>query len=80
MKEDRDNLVKAKEALELAEPGFVTTSSDDRLVIVVEELKDLKEVWSELSKIWDSIDELRDKPWLSVQPRKVSLCILYSAV
>ena len=71
LKEDRDNLIKAKEALELADPGFVTSSSDDRLAVVVEELQDLKGVWSELSKIWESVDELRDKPWLSVQPRKV---------
>ncbi len=71
LKEDRDNLIKAKDALELAEPGFVTASNDDRLVVVVEELHDLKEVWSQLGKIWDTIDELRDKPWLSVQPRKV---------
>ena len=73
LKEDRDNLIKAKEALELAEPGLISASSDDRLAVVVEELQDLKGVWSELSKIWESVDELRDKPWLSVQPRKVCL-------
>ena len=28
-------------------------------------------MWSELSKIWERIDELKDVPWLSVQPRKV---------
>jgi dynein heavy chain 1, cytosolic len=28
-------------------------------------------VWSELSRIWNQIDELREKPWLSVQPRKL---------
>ena len=39
----------------------------------LEELQDLKGVWSELSKIWDQIDELKEKPWLSVQPRKVGL-------
>lgn len=36
-----------------------------------EELQDLKGVWAELSKIWEQIDELKEKPWLSVQPRKV---------
>lgn len=39
--------------------------------VAVEELQDLKGVWGELSKIWEQIDELKDKPWLSVQPRKV---------
>ncbi|XP_011404630.2 PREDICTED: cytoplasmic dynein 1 heavy chain 1-like [Amphimedon queenslandica] len=70
LKEERDNIIKAKEALELAEPGLVV-SSDDRLAVVVEELQDLKGVWVELGKIWEQIDELRDKPWLSVQPRKI---------
>ena len=42
VKEDRDNMIKAKEALEHAEPGFVTASTDDRLAVVVEELQDLK--------------------------------------
>ena len=42
VKEDLDNMIKAKEALELAEPGFVTASTDDQLAIVVEELQDLK--------------------------------------
>lgn len=28
-------------------------------------------VWSELSRIWVQIDEIREKPWLSVQPRKL---------
>ena len=28
-------------------------------------------MWSELSKIWEKIDELREKPWLSVAPRKI---------
>ena len=38
---------------------------------MLEELQDLKGVWVELGKIWEQIDELREKPWLSVQPRKV---------
>lgn len=36
-----------------------------------EEMQDLREVWSELSRIWKQIDETREKPWLSVQPRKL---------
>jgi len=39
--------------------------------VVFEELQDLRGVWSELSRIWAQIDELREKPWLSIQPRKL---------
>lgn len=41
------------------------------MVVVFEELQDLRGVWSELNKIWGQIDEIREKPWLSVQPRKL---------
>lgn len=44
-----------------------------------EELQDLKGVWAELSKIWEQIDELKEKPWLSVQPRKVGNMIQFNA-
>ncbi|XP_050295050.1 dynein heavy chain, cytoplasmic isoform X2 [Anthonomus grandis grandis] len=70
LKEERDNVAKAKEALELQEPGGANTS-EDRMHVVYEELQDLRGVWSELSKIWQQIDEIREKPWLSVQPRKL---------
>jgi dynein heavy chain 1 len=70
IKEDRDNVIKAKEALELAEPGLVS-GSDERVVVALEELIDLKGVWSELSKVWEKIEEMREKPWLSVAPRKI---------
>ena len=70
LKEDRDNLIKAKEALELADPGLVS-GGDDRVVVALEELQDLKGVWVELSKVWEKIEELRERPWLSVAPRKI---------
>jgi dynein heavy chain 1 len=72
LKEERDNVTKAKEALELLEPGIISVN-EDRMQVVFEELQDLKGVWSELSKIWSQIDETREKPWLSVQPRKLRL-------
>ena len=46
-------------------------ASDERVQVGLEELQDLKGVWSELAKIWEKVDELKEKPWLSVQPRKV---------
>jgi dynein heavy chain 1 len=41
------------------------------MVVGWEELQDLKGVWNELNRIWEQIDEMKDKPWLSVQPRKL---------
>lgn len=70
LKEERDNVAKAKEALELQESAIPNNSSE-RMNVVLEELQDLRGVWSELSKIWTQIDETREKPWLSVQPRKL---------
>ncbi len=69
LKDERDNVAKAKEALELQEASSVVT--DDKMGVSFEELQDLKGVWSELSKIWDQIDEMKELPWLSVQPRKL---------
>ncbi|KAG8185039.1 hypothetical protein JTE90_017062 [Oedothorax gibbosus] len=70
LKEDRDNVMRAKEALELQEPGLLS-ATDERLQVGLEELQDLKGVWSELAKIWDQIDQMKEQPWLSVQPRKL---------
>ena len=39
--------------------------------MALEELQDLKGVWFELSKIWEKIEDLKEKPWLSVAPRKI---------
>ncbi|KAL1138869.1 hypothetical protein AAG570_008931 [Ranatra chinensis] len=69
LKEERDNVAKAKEALELQYSG--NTSSEERVTVVFEEMQDLREVWSELSRIWQKIDETRERPWLSIQPRKL---------
>ena len=70
LKDERDNLAKAKEALELQE-GSGNVITDDKMIVGWEELQDLKGVWSELSKIWEQIDVMKDIPWLSVQPRKL---------
>ncbi|CAG2102482.1 unnamed protein product, partial [Medioppia subpectinata] len=72
LREDRDNVLRAKEALELLEPGLAPVSaSDEKLQVALEELQDLKEVWTELSKVWEQMDLLKELPWLSVQPRKL---------
>ena len=54
---------------ELQEAG-PSSASEDRMVVGWEELQDLKGVWSELLRIWKQVDEMKDKPWLSVRPRK----------
>jgi len=49
----------------------IGSETEDRFGIALEELQDLKGVWSELSRIWGQIDEVKETPWLSVQPRKI---------
>ncbi|MCJ1472503.1 hypothetical protein MMC13_001151 [Lambiella insularis] len=56
---------KAKEALDL--PG----SPDNSLTSVLEEIQDFTSVWAALSTVWQSINDLRDTLWATVQPRKV---------
>ncbi len=69
LQEERDNMAKAKDALELRDAS--SSGSDQRIVVSIEEMTDLKGVWSELAKVWSQIDEQREKQWLTVQPRKV---------
>ncbi|KAK3805063.1 MAG: dynein heavy chain [Linnemannia elongata] len=65
VKEEFDMVCRAKEALDL------DLSTDDRLEPVLEELRDLKSVWSSLAKIWQSIFEIKDTLWSTVVPRKI---------
>lgn len=65
LKDEYDRLCRAKEALDLEH------TRDDRLDPVIEEIRDLKAVWTALSGIWAQIAELRETPWSSVTPRKL---------
>ncbi|KAI7869607.1 dynein heavy chain [Mucor mucedo] len=65
LKEEYDMVCRAKEALDLEQ------TSEDRLDPVLEELRDLKSVWTSLARVWQSVYEIRDTPWSSVVPRKV---------
>ena len=58
--EERLNLSKAKELLELQEPGTYN-KYDEKLRIANEELTELKSVWQEMKVLNDKIDELREK-------------------
>jgi dynein heavy chain 1 len=68
-KEERDNMMKAKDALELKDN--LANPNDIRITVSIEEMQDLKGVWTELSKVWSQIDEQKEKQWLTVQPRKL---------
>ena len=70
LKEERDNLGKAKDALELADPAHPSPHAE-KLSVALEELADLKGVWEALQPVYGELDELKEKPWLSVQPRKL---------
>ncbi|VEL26588.1 unnamed protein product [Protopolystoma xenopodis] len=68
--EERENIQRAKEALELTEFGVLPTS-EERVQVAFEELQDLKSVWLELSRIWNQLDQLKETPWQTVQPRRL---------
>ncbi|GAA5943977.1 hypothetical protein JCM3775_004729 [Rhodotorula graminis] len=65
LKEQHDMLRRAKESLDL-EP-----TRDGRLEPVVDEIRDLKAVWTALSGVWAQVADLRDTLWSSVQARKL---------
>ena len=56
---------KAKEALDLP------PSKEQGLKALLDEVHDFQSVWSALSTIWSGLNDLRDMPWSSVQPRKL---------
>lgn len=65
LKDQVDLVSKAKDALDM-EPTKNTS-----LLPVVDEIRDLKAVWTSLSGIWSHINEIRDMNWSTLQPRKV---------
>lgn len=65
VQEEYDLVCRAKEALDLE------LVRHTRLEPVIEELRDLKAVWTALSGIWNQVGELRDQSWATIQPRKL---------
>ena len=45
--------------------------NEEKLAVAMEELHDLRSAWAELTKIWEQIYELKEKPWISIVPRKI---------
>lgn len=67
--EEASMVSRAKEALDLP------PSPESFLASILEEVHDFKSVWSALSTIWKSLNDLRDTLWNSVQPRKLRSAI-----
>ncbi|KAK0424238.1 hypothetical protein QR680_008567 [Steinernema hermaphroditum] len=70
LKEDRENMIKAKNALDITETIEVSQNVN-KLNVAVEELEDLKSVWQALVPLYDSMEKFKEMTWLSVQPRKL---------
>lgn len=74
LKEDRSNVARAKDALELVDQNANLEQFrilSEKLEVALEELQDLKGVWSKLSTIWGQIELLRSMRWNVVQPREL---------
>jgi dynein heavy chain 1 len=65
LKDEYESLCAAKLAMDMP------VRRDVRLEERLEELLDLKASWSELSRIWTHINDLKQMPWSTVVPRKV---------
>ncbi|KAI5805001.1 dynein heavy chain, N-terminal region 1-domain-containing protein [Geopyxis carbonaria] len=65
LKSESEMVAKAKEALDIA------AGPDNVLTGILEEVQDFKSVWSALSTIWKSLNDLRDTLWSSVITRKI---------
>ena len=65
LKAESEMVSKAKEALDIA------AGPDNFLAGILEEVQDFKSVWSALSTIWKSLNDLRDTLWSSVITRKI---------
>ncbi|KAI8619674.1 dynein heavy chain [Chytriomyces sp. MP71] len=67
--EENETLNKAKESLDLE------LFADNRLAPVMEELKDLKSVWSSLSTIWIAYGDIKEASWATIAPKKIKQSI-----
>lgn len=65
LKTDQDLILRANDALE------IDLSANNSVAAALQELQDFKSVWSALSSVWLSLNDLRETPWISVVARKV---------
>lgn len=66
---ERENMLQAKNVFDMIDTHSVGKVS--KLDVAMEELNDLRGAWQTLIPIYDEINELREKPWIMVQPRKL---------
>ncbi|KAF2742258.1 cytoplasmic dynein-like protein 1 heavy chain 1 [Sporormia fimetaria CBS 119925] len=65
LRTESENIAKAKDALGLS------SSPDNGLDLVLEEVQEYKGVWSSLTTVWTAIDELKITPWDNVKAREI---------
>ncbi|KAF2838922.1 hypothetical protein M501DRAFT_1004768 [Patellaria atrata CBS 101060] len=65
LRDEASEVSKAKEALDLP------ASAENILSSLLEEVQDFKSVWAALATVWNSVNELRESLWTTIQPRKL---------
>lgn len=65
LNKDAELLAKAKEALDLP------LSNIAELDVLLVEIHDFQSVWAGLATVWNALDDLRETPWTTTQPRKI---------
>ncbi|KAJ6231571.1 dynein heavy chain [Anaeramoeba flamelloides] len=76
LKNDFEKLSKAREALNMFPSKQINFEN------ILDELDSLKQVWNELTGIWENLEKLKETPWTAVIPQqvRVSLDEQYSAL
>lgn len=67
LQEEVSRVAAAKKALDLSS----STSQEEKLAPIAQELTDLKNVWNELANTWKEIEAMKETPWSAVMPKKV---------
>ncbi|CAG8537602.1 36677_t:CDS:10 [Gigaspora margarita] len=67
LKDEYYTMYQAKEILK------INLTIEDHLGSILEEIRDLKFVWNSLSKIWQSINALKEIPWSLVMSQEIRL-------
>ncbi|CAF0789670.1 unnamed protein product [Didymodactylos carnosus] len=68
--EQRIALNKAKQSVKLEDVGFID-HYENRLRVGLQELNDVRNVWKSLESVCNHLEELKDTPWITVQPKKL---------
>ena len=76
VREERQLMSSAKQILDVREANSAASVAnariyEEQLEVTGHELTALRNVWQEMSGVQRDIDELKDKQWLAVQPKRV---------